>query len=480
MVGGNQSYLFSMTRDVILSEEEEQEAVVLDAAFSPRSQLLPSRRYRRFRTNNHHTRPSAASLSSMMLFLFAALVSCSTAREIVEKETIVLSGTRRLTSPVSISSPSSLRRRATASGDDTHKEGARIDDLEVTIEQIEQNIHDIEVDLTNVSVEAQSAANTKTNTDLLVSEPQQVHKRRKSRRFCRPEQQLRKCRRCQANVRRKFDIGQCSTDLQAAREGRSCSTLFDKCRNAKFRFRCKRWKDSYDNCFLPLEVSLSDATFTDPKCEKACDLKFKSDIRMDPDQEDMLNVGIVVWNDCLGQTTLEKLNYVICHKCISAEDGAIVEDYCAESSDLLDEFWYSNKGSSVLNSQGQRYLEFFADPYVNTPKEEFAGTSCNYAVTVDYQATATLQVFYEEFEAELDIDCDDDDGEDDARAENGGTRRLAAVEQTVQFSEALDEAFVSYFSKEEQCVYADDDGCGARDVVFAGVQEITEGILRVR
>ena len=466
MVGGNESHLIKMAQDVPLSEEE-QEAVVLDATFSPRNQLLPSQNNLRFRTKRHHTYPSAASLSSMMLILFAALISCSTARDIVETETIVLSGTRRLASPMSISTPSSLRRRAAVSHDDAHK--VRLDDLEATTEvneQIEHKIEDIEKDLTN----------TKTNTDLLVSEPQKVHKRRKSRRFCRPEQQLRKCRRCQANVRRKFDIGQCSTDLQAAREGRSCSTLFDKCRNAKFRFRCKRWKDSYDNCFLPLEVSLSDPTFTDPKCEKACDLKFKSDIRMDPDQEDMLNVGIVVWNDCLGQTTLEKLNYVICHKCISAEDGAIVEDYCAESSDLLDEFWYSNKGSSVLNSQGQRYLEFFADPYVNTPKEELAGTSCNYAVTVDYQATATLQVFYEEFEAELDIDWDDDDGEDDARAENGGNRRLAAVQQTVQFSEALDEAFVSYFSKEEQCVYADDDGCGARDVVFAGVQEITEGI----
>lgn len=471
MVGGNQSYLINVTRDEPLSEEE-QEAVVLGAAFSPRNQLLPSQRYRHFRTNRHPTNPSAAPLPSTMLLLLAALISCATARAIVETETIVLSGTRRLTSPMSISTPSSLRRRAAASGDDTHKEDTRIDDLEVTIEQIEQNIEDIDEDLT--TVRGQSAANT--DTDLIVSEPQKVHKRRKSRRFCRPEQQLRKCRRCQANVRRKFDIGQCSNDLQAAREGRSCSALFDKCRNSKFRFRCKKWKDAYNNCFLPLEVSLSDPDFTDPKCEKACDLKFKSDIRMDLDQEDMLNVGIVVWNDCLGQTTLEKLNYVICHKCISAEGGAIVEDYCAESSDLLDEFWYSNKGSSVLNSQGQRYLEFFADPYVNTPKEELAGTSCNYAVTVDYQATATLQVFYEEFEAELEIDCDDDDGEDDAGAENGGNRRLAAVEQTVQFSESLDEAFVSYFSKEEQCVYADDDGCGARDVVFAGVQEITEGI----
>ena len=471
MLGGNESYLINMTQDVSLIQEE-QDAVELGAATSPRNhQLLPSRRYHHFRTKCHHTYPS------LMLLLIAALISCSTAREIVETETIVLSGTRRLNSPMSIrisATPSSLRRRAAAHDDNTHQEESRVGDLETTIEDIEESIQGIEEDLTKASVQGQSA---NTDTDLIVSEPQKVHKRRKSRRFCRPEQQLRKCRRCQANARRNFDIGECSNDLQAAREGRSCSTLFDKCRNAKFRFRCKKWKDAYDNCFLPLEVSLSDPSFTDPKCEKACDLKFKSDIRMDPDQEDMLNVGIVVWNDCLGQTTLEKLNYVICHKCISTEDGSIVEDYCAESSDLLDIFWYSNNGSSVLNSQGQRYLEFFADPYVNTPKEELAGTSCNYAVTVDYEATATLQVFYEEFEAELEIDCDDNDDEgDDAGVENGDNRRLAAVQQTVQFSEALDEAFVSYFSKEEQCVYADDDGCGARDVVFAGVQEITEGI----
>ena len=392
------------------------------------------------------------------MLLFAALLSCSTAREIVETETIVLSGSISSTTP---SSP--LRRRAAVS-DNIHGEDARVDDLEVTIEKIEQEIQDIEEDLTN----------TKTN----VSEPPKVPKRRKKRRFCPPEQQVRKCRRCQANVRRKSDIGECSNDLLAAREGRSCSFLFDKCRNAKFRFRCRKWKEAYDNCFLPLEVSLSDPSFTDPKCEKACDLKFKSDIRMDLDQEDMLNVGIVVWNDCLGQTTLDKFDYVICHKCISAEDGAIVEVFCAEASDLLGAFKYSNKGSSVLNSQGQRYLEFIADPYVNTPKEELAGTSCNYEVTVDYEATATLQVFYEEFEAEIDVDCDDEDDSGDsnnAGVENGGNRRLqTTVQQTVQFSEALDEAFVSYFSKEELCVYADDDGCGARDVVFAGVQEIAE------
>ena len=74
-----------------------------------------------------------------MVLLITALLSCSTAREIVETETIVLSGTRHLDS-------ASLRRRAAVSNN-IHGEDAQIDDLEVTIEKIEQEIHDIEEDL---------------------------------------------------------------------------------------------------------------------------------------------------------------------------------------------------------------------------------------------------------------------------------------------------------------------------------------------
>ena len=147
MMDVNDSYL-TMAQDVPLSHEEQRDAGVPDATFSPRKQLLTGRRYRRLRTNRHHTYPSA---SAVLMLLLVAVISCSAAREIVETETIALSGTRRLNAPMSIvSTPSSLRRRAAVSDNDTHGGEGRIQELTSEIKEVE---HEIKKDILNIEEE---------------------------------------------------------------------------------------------------------------------------------------------------------------------------------------------------------------------------------------------------------------------------------------------------------------------------------------
>jgi len=428
-----------------------------------------------------------------LALLLSVNISCALAaadiitKEVIENETVVLRGEH------SSSTTSRLRRRIfESSGEDpdprtsaTKSENlANIEEIIAEVEtEAEADLEDAAKILSNIMNNTTTTATTGSSIQNLVqtagadpdAEPATLpivkrRRRRRKRRLCPERIRRRKCRSCQAFVRRKLQRGECSSGVVASREGRDCNQHFDACRRRTYS-RCRRWKDAYDNCFLPQMVGESNPLY-DATCESSCNLNVHSDIRYDLNGNEDLTIGLAVSNGCEGDATITALNYAVCTKCTASSDqgraanGAVLYDQCSDLESLMDLYWFNNGGSTVLPASAQEYLEFTHDPYPpGNLEEDFAasGANCNFQVKIDYKATATLQVFYSDFEAEIEVDCGGSgDGSSDAA-------------QAVQPSSALDEAFVSYFQNEEECIYADDDGCGARDVVYAGVSEIQEG-----
>mmetsp|Transcript_30386 Transcript_30386/g.67365 ORF Transcript_30386/g.67365 Transcript_30386/m.67365 type:complete len:791 (+) Transcript_30386:199-2571(+) len=271
-------------------------------------------------------------------------------------------------------------------------------------------------------------------------------RKRSRRRVCSESSVRNKCLRCQARIRRKFEDGECGNDIAAVREGRDCNKFFDRYRVAVFRRKCRRWRDLYANCFLPQAVSPSpNAPET---CETACNIEIKGESTY---KNKRLTTGVAIYSDCGGAVSIEELTYAFCSECSQA-DGT-VEKKCDEPPiDILGELEKVNGGTTVLPPDAQRYFEVVSD--------EFEG-NCQAYAKIRYDAFAAFQVFYESFSASVEADCSDDEG--------------GAGPRPIQPSPSLDAAFANYFQDEENCVYADLDGCGGRDVIFAGVDSIKEG-----
>mmetsp|Transcript_22343 Transcript_22343/g.46328 ORF Transcript_22343/g.46328 Transcript_22343/m.46328 type:complete len:779 (+) Transcript_22343:446-2782(+) len=271
-------------------------------------------------------------------------------------------------------------------------------------------------------------------------------KKRSRRRVCSDISERNKCLRCQLDIREKFEDGECGNDLAAAREGRDCNKFFDRYRVAVFRRKCRRWRDLYANCFLPQAVSPNPNR--PETCETACNIEIKGESTY---KNKRLTTGVAIYSDCGGAVSIEELTYAFCSECSQA-DGT-VEKKCDEPPiDILGELEKVNGGTTVLPPDAQRYFEVVSD--------EFEG-NCQAYAKISYDAFAAFQVFYESFSASVEADCSDDEG--------------GAGPRPIQPSPSLDAAFANYFQDEENCVYADLDGCGGRDVIFAGVDSIKEG-----
>ena len=152
--------------------------------------------------------------------------------------------------------------------------------------------------------------------------------------------------------------------------------------------------------------------------------------------------------------SIEKLTYEFCYEC--NQDDGTVDKQCTEPPvDILPGLKKANGNTTILPPDAQRYFEVTSD--------EFEGNCFVYA-KINYEAFAAVQVFFESFTASVEVECTDEE-----------TGITANGEDTIEATPFLDEAFESYFQAEEDCIYADLDGCGGRDVVFAGVDTIKAG-----
>ena len=319
--------------------------------------------------------------------------------------------------------------------------------LKSDVEELEKEIQK-KLDKVKFDIEKADEVTNKeeSGTDGTAENNIPMTKRKRPRpRVCSPFSERNKCLRCQKRIREKFEAGECGNNIAAVREGRDCNKLFDRYRVAAFR-KCRRWRDLYSNCFLPQAVSPNSKT--SQTCETACNIEIKGESTY---ENKRLTTGVAIYSNCRSVVSIEKLTYAFCSEC-SQTDGT-VEKKCDEPGiDILGELEKVNGGTSVLPPDAQRYFEVVSD--------EFEG-NCQVYAKISYDAFAAFQVFYESFSASVEVDCSDDEG--------------GAGSLPIQPSPSLDAAFASYFQDEENCVYADLDGCGGRDVVFAGVDSIKEG-----
>ena len=274
------------------------------------------------------------------------------------------------------------------------------------------------------------------------------------RRFCPARLERSVCQRCQNLVKKQFDQKKCSNDLAAAREGKDCNRYFDRCRLTKFRRSCRKWRDPYANCFLPLAVSPNPDVQT---CEKSCKVTLNGESTYNVDSQ-TVQMEVTIFNNCPSVIALEKLEYSLCTECTKRDDT--VEKTCRDNEDILEALREVNGGYSTMPPDALRYL------VLETDKVVLEGSCLVYA-KLNYEAIAAIQVFHEVFQASVEVECTDDE-DPDATTTSGGVHR------PIQPSEPLNEAFQSYFQAQEECLYADLDGCGGRDVVYAGVDAVEE------
>ena len=296
----------------------------------------------------------------------------------------------------------------------------------------------------SINTSAKNKKNTTTNNK----------DKKPKRRFCPARLERSVCQRCQNLVKKQFEQKKCSNDLAAAREGKDCNRYFDRCRLAKFRRSCRKWRDPYANCFLPLAVSPNPDAQT---CEKSCKVTLNGESTYNADSQ-TVQMEVTIFNNCPSVIALEKLEYSLCTECTSPDDT--VEKICRDKEDILEVLRKVNGGYATMPPDALRYL------VLETDKVVLEGSCLVYA-KLNYEAIAAIQVFHEVFQASVEVECTDDE-DPDVTATSGG------VPRPIQPSESLNEAFQSYFQAEEECLYADLDGCGGRDVVYAEVDAVEE------
>lgn len=193
-------------------------------------------------------------------------------------------------------------------------------------------------------------------------------------------------------------------------------------------------------------------------CEKSCKVSLGGESAYNVDSQ-TVQMEVTIFNSCPSVIALEKLEYSLCTECTKPNDT--VEKTCRDNEDILEELREVNGGFATMPPDALRYLVIETDEVV-------LQGSCLLYAKLNYEAIAAIQVFHEIFEASVEVECSEDDEEPGIPSTSGG------VPRPIQPSESLNEAFQSYFQAEEECFYADLDGCGGRDVVYAGVDAVEE------